>query len=108
MKQRVISALVISAIGIVAVVLGGIVLDIFLLLIAMVGLYEFYGAFEKKGHSPIKLYGLVFLAFFVLMLYNGGSFMEIIITSKIWSNQYFPAAFYNIFAFTVGNNCFPL
>ena len=82
MKQRVISALVISAIGIVAVVLGGIVLDIFLLLIAIVGLYEFYGAFEKKGHSPIKLYGLVFLAFFVLMLYNGGSFMEIIITSK--------------------------
>ena len=83
MKQRVLSALVISAIGITVVIIGGIVLDIVLLLLATVGLFEFYSAFSKKGYSPFKIFGLVYVAIFALMLFlNGNSYMEIFVNTK--------------------------
>lgn len=95
MKQRVISALVISIIGITAVVIGGIVLDILLLLLAVVGLYEFYGAFEKKGHSPVKIYGFIYIAIFALMLFlDGDSFMSIILETEAFGTlNIFPIIF---------------
>lgn len=83
MKQRVISALIIAVIGVSAVVIGGIVLDVLLLAIATIGLYEFYGAFAKKGHSPIKIFGLVYIAFFALMLFlDGESYMTVLVDTK--------------------------
>ena len=84
MKQRVISALIIAVIGVSAVVIGGIVLDVLLLAIATIGLYEFYGAFAKKGHSPIKIFGLVYIAFFALMLFlDGESYMTVLVDTKV-------------------------
>ena len=83
MKQRVLSALVITAIGVTVVIIGGIVLDIVLLLLATVGLFEFYGAFSKKGHSPIKLFGLIYIAMFAFMLhFNCESIMDLVVKTK--------------------------
>lgn len=83
MKQRVISALVITAVGVTVVIIGGIVLDIVLLLLAAVGLFEFYGAFSKKGHSPLKLFGLIYIVLFAFMLHlNSDSIMELVIKTK--------------------------
>ena len=79
MKQRVISALVISALAIVAILCGGYVFDIVILALATIGLFEFYNAFEKKGHSPLKFFGLVYIGLLVLMLFviNDSSYMSI-------------------------------
>lgn len=83
MKERVISALCISAIGIAAVVIGGIVFDVLLLLIASIGLYEFYSAFSKKGYSPIKFLGLSFILLFAKMLYlDSESYLSIFVQTK--------------------------
>lgn len=83
MKQRVLSALVISAIGVSVIIIGGIVLDIVLLLLATVGLFEFYSAFSKKGYSPFKIFSLVYIVIFALMLFfNGKSYMEIFVNTK--------------------------
>ena len=79
MKQRVISALVISAFAIVAILCGGYVFDILIVALAAIGLFEFYNAFEKKGHSPVKIFGLVYIGLLVLMLFvlDGSSYMSI-------------------------------
>ncbi|MBE7058827.1 MAG: phosphatidate cytidylyltransferase [Ruminococcaceae bacterium] len=83
MKQRVISALIISAIAIVAIILGGIVFDIAILLMATIGLYEFYGAFAKKGHSPIRIFGLVYIGLLALMIFlDSKSYLSIILETK--------------------------
>lgn len=83
MKQRVISALIISAIAIIAIILGGIVFDIAILLIATIGLFEFYGAFAKKGHSPIRIFGLVYVGLLALMIFlDSRSYLSILLETK--------------------------
>ena len=46
------------------------------MLIAIIGLYEFYNAFSKKGYSPFKPYGLFNIGILALMLYKDGSYMS--------------------------------
>lgn len=77
MKKRIISGLIFATISIGFIVVGGQALDIFLLLIGIIGLYEFYNAFTKKGYSPFKLYGLFNIVILALMLYTDGSYMSI-------------------------------
>ena len=77
MKKRIISGLIFATISIGFIVVGGQALDIFLLLIGIIGLYEFYNAFTKKGYSPFKPYGLFNIVILALMLYTDGSYMSI-------------------------------
>lgn len=76
MKKRIISGLIFATISIGFIVVGGKALDIFLLLIAIIGLYEFYNAFSKKGYSPFKPYGLFNIGILALMLYKDSSYMS--------------------------------
>lgn len=69
MKQRLISGLIVAAVAICAIVIGGYLFEILVLLFAGIGIFEFYSAFSKKGYSPIKIFGIIFLALFALMIY---------------------------------------
>lgn len=69
MKQRLISGLIVAAVAICAIVIGGYLFEILVLLFAGIGIYEFYSAFSKKGYSPIKAAGILFLALLALMIY---------------------------------------
>lgn len=39
---------------------GGVVLDVGILFISIIGVYEFYKAINKSGHKPIKFLGYIF------------------------------------------------
>lgn len=49
MKQRLISGLIVAALAVTAIIIGGYVLDILIILFAGIGIFEFYNAFSKKG-----------------------------------------------------------
>lgn len=68
MKKRVISALVMAAVCLVAIYFGGYVFGTFFFLAVAIGLYEFYRAFEHKNYKPVKSSGIVFLLMFALMV----------------------------------------
>lgn len=55
MKTRILSGIVVAAIGLTCIVLGGYFLDALVLFVAAVGLYEFYRAFRHAGMRPIWL-----------------------------------------------------
>lgn len=69
MKKRIISGAIFATIAISMIVIGGKILDCFLLLIASIGIFEFYNAFSKKGYSPVKIYGLFYILLLAAMLY---------------------------------------
>ena len=60
MKTRVISAIVMIALGILFIYLGGIYLGALIFLCSIVGLYEFYKAFRAKGHRPVQIIGYLY------------------------------------------------
>ncbi len=70
MKTRVISALLIGALALIAIILGGYVLIGFVVVFAAIGLHEFYGAFEKKEYKPIKAIGFLYLLYLVAFFFT--------------------------------------
>jgi cytidylyltransferase family len=95
MKQRLISGLIVAALAVTAIIIGGYVLDILIILFAGIGIFEFYNAFSKKGYSPVKLFGFVYIVLLVLMMYfDGDSYLSIVIhTQKYGSFNLFPPVF---------------
>ncbi len=95
MKKRIISGTIFASLAIAIIIIGGYVLDSFLLILSGIGIYEIYNAFIKKGLSPIKLYGVFFLAILACMLYfDGESFMSILIETKAFGTiNLFPPLF---------------
>ena len=80
MKQRILSAIVMVAIGVTAIVLGGYVFGAFIFIIAALALHEFYTAFEKKECRPIKFCGIFFLLMLALMIiFKTPSYTELVI-----------------------------
>lgn len=83
MKQRLISGIIVAAVAVTAIIIGGYVLDILILLFAGIGIVEFYNAFSKRGFSPIKSFGFIFIALLILMMYfDGNSYLSIIVNIK--------------------------
>lgn len=95
MKQRFISAIILALIAIIAIILGSWTFYALVFIFAAIGLYEFYNAFSKKGYSPVKAYGIIFLAVLVLMVcFDGNSYMEIFIhTNKYGDINIFTPVF---------------
>ena len=69
MKKRVISAIVMIVIAVVAIYFGGYVLGAVVLYFAAVGLYEFYRAFKKKGFNPIMPIGFLYLGLIPVVVF---------------------------------------
>ncbi|MFR1517529.1 MAG: phosphatidate cytidylyltransferase [Clostridia bacterium] len=83
MKQRLISGIVVAAVAVTAILIGGYVLDILIILFGGIGIFEFYNAFSKRGYTPVKLFGAVYIALLVLMMYfDGDSYLTIIVHTK--------------------------
>lgn len=95
MKQRLISGLIVAAVAVAAILIGGYVLDLLILIFAGVGLFEFYNAFAKRGYSPVKLFGVVYIALLALMMYfNGDSYFTILLpTARFGNLNLFPPVF---------------
>lgn len=80
MKKRVISAIVMAVVCLVAIYFGGYVFGAFFFLAVAIGLYEFYRAFENKNYKPVKSAGAVFLIMFALMvIFKSPSFTDLYI-----------------------------
>lgn len=60
MITRVISAIVMIAIGGVLIYFGGIYLGAVVFICSIIGLFEFYRAFKKKGCKPVQLIGYLY------------------------------------------------
>lgn len=60
MITRVISAIVMIAIGGVLIYFGGVYLGAAVFLCSIIGLFEFYRAFKKKGCRPVQLIGYLY------------------------------------------------
>ena len=60
MKTRVISAIIMIALAVLFIYLGGVYLGTLVFLCAVVGLYEFYKAFRVKGYRPVQLVGYLY------------------------------------------------
>lgn len=95
MKQRVISGVVVAAIAVAAILIGGYVLDILVLLFGGIGIFEFYNAFSKRGYAPIKLFGILYIVLLALMMYfDGDSYLSIMIEAKAFGRvNLFPPIF---------------
>ncbi len=83
MKQRLISGIVVAAVAVTAIIIGGYVLDILIILFGGIGVFEFYNAFSKRGYTPVKSFGFVYIALLVLMMYfDGDSYLSIVVHIK--------------------------
>lgn len=67
MKTRIISAIVGIPIVIGVLYFGGVLLTIFLALLAGIGVYELYTAFEAKGYKPLKKVGVVMAVLYIVL-----------------------------------------
>ena len=96
MKQRLISGIIVAAVAVTAIIIGGYVLDILIILFAGIGLFEFYDAFSKRGFAPVKAFSAVYLALLVLMMYlKSDSFFSILIhTKRLGEVNLFPPIFF--------------
>lgn len=83
MKTRILSALVIIALGMTCVVVGGYVLAALVLFIAAVGLHEFYKAFEHKGYRPVYAIGYLYVGLLLLQVLSGSATMTSVYFPKV-------------------------
>ena len=83
MKTRIISALIIVAIGMSCIVVGGYATSALVLFIAIVGLHEFYKAFENKGHKPVYAVGYLFVAMLLLQILSTSPSMKELYFTKV-------------------------
>lgn len=60
MKTRVISAIVMIALGAVLIYLGGVYFGAVIFLASIAGLFEFYRAFKLKGVKPVQILGYLY------------------------------------------------
>lgn len=90
-----ISGVVVAAIAVAAILIGGYVLDILVLLFGGIGIFEFYNAFSKRGYAPIKLFGILYIVLLALMMYfDGDSYLSIMIEAKAFGRvNLFPPIF---------------
>ncbi len=70
MKTRVISAIFIGAIALIAILLGGYILTGLVLLFAVIGLHEFYSAFENKDYKPVKIVGCLYILYILAFFFT--------------------------------------
>ena len=67
MKTRIISAIVGIPIVIGVLYFGGALLTLFLALLAGIGVYELYTAFEARGYKPLKKVGVVMAVLYIVI-----------------------------------------
>lgn len=67
MKTRILSAIVGIPIVVAVLYFGGALLTLFLCLLAGIGVYELYGAFEAKGYKPLKYAGVAMAVLYILL-----------------------------------------
>lgn len=60
MKIRVISAIIMIALGGVLIYFGGVYLGAAVFICSVIGLFEFYRAFRGKGYKPVQLIGYLY------------------------------------------------
>lgn len=61
MKIKTIAGFITALIALVIVLIGGKTMGVVILLINIIGLWEFYHIFEQKGHKPVKWVGLLYI-----------------------------------------------
>ena len=77
MKQRIITAIILAAVAIALLALGGVVLAAAIVAIICFAVYEMYGALSKAGHHPLAWPTWVGVALSVPLLALGGAKMLI-------------------------------
>ena len=73
MKQRVITALILTAVAVALLAIGGVVLAAAIVAIICFAVYEEYGALQKAGHHPLSWPTWLGLALCVPLLAIGGA-----------------------------------
>lgn len=71
MKLKTLVGIITGIIALVVVLLGGKVMGAVVLILNMIGLWEFYHVFEIKGHRPMKWVGFLYLIVIPFLIFTG-------------------------------------
>lgn len=71
MKLKTIVGIIAAVIALVVVLLGGKIMGAVVLILNIIGLWEFYHVFEIKGHKPMKWVGFLYIIIIPFLIFAG-------------------------------------